>query len=72
MDRAPTIEDGDSSNAIGSNGVKAIEFYKVAFGASESFGIEREPVLILARQRPALCWRVGRIRDPLGQHWEIQ
>lgn len=42
------------------NGARAVEFYESAFGAIEVYRVEE-----------AYGWRLGRVVDPFGHHWEI-
>lgn len=41
-------------------GREAVEFYKTAFGAVEVYPVTEEH-----------GWRLGRVEDPFGHHWEI-
>jgi len=43
-------------------GRDAIEFYKEAFGAVEVYRVGGTD---------AHGWRLGRVEDPFGHHWEI-
>lgn len=63
------------------NGARAVEFYKAAFGAIEVYRVE-DPDAVFARALSAGAraigdveeghgWRVGRVADPFGHHWEI-
>jgi uncharacterized glyoxalase superfamily protein PhnB len=47
------------------NGARALDFYKAAFGAVELFRIDNE------KGENQHGWRVGRVVDPFGHHWEI-
>ncbi len=66
------------------NGAKAVEFYKAALDAAELFRIENPAGEVVARLSIDGAefqtvipvdnrhgWRVGRIADPFGHHWEI-
>ena len=63
------------------NGARAVEFYKSAFGAIEVYRVE-DPDAMFARapaagarevvaMEEAYGWRLGRVVDPFGHHWEI-
>jgi uncharacterized glyoxalase superfamily protein PhnB len=49
-------------------GRAAIEFYKAAFGAVEDYQVGGTQVYPAG---DAHGWRLGRIEDPFGHHWEI-
>ena len=46
-------------------GRDAVEFYKAALGAVEAGATEVAPV------DEEHGWRMGRIADPFGHHWEV-
>ena len=48
-------------------GARAVEFYKTAFGATEVFRIESPDGAVVEMYG----WRLGRLLDPFGHHWEI-
>ena len=66
-------------------GEEAVEFYQSAFGARVLFRIDGEGGSVVAFARAVAAgarivspvadqpygWRVGRIVDPYGHHWEI-
>jgi hypothetical protein len=49
------------------SGRAAIDFYKAAFGAVEDSAGAEEVYAVGAEHG----WRLGRIADPFGHHWEI-
>ncbi len=55
-------------------GARAVEFYTTAFGARQLFLIEDSQGAVVAQlavgDQP-YGWRVGRVVDPFGHHWEI-
>jgi PhnB protein len=65
-------------------GARAVTFYKAAFGAGEVFRIDNDKGEVVARLAVGAAgtsvvwpvaeqygWRLGRIADPFGHHWEI-
>jgi PhnB protein len=54
-------------------GARAVEFYKAAFGATEVCRVEDPGGAVVSRLsvRQVHGWRVGRVVDPFGHHWEI-
>jgi PhnB protein len=54
------------------NGARAVDFYKSAFGAEEIFRHEDPSgATIVCPIRTEHAWRIGRVLDPFGHHWEI-
>jgi PhnB protein len=69
------------------NGARAVDFYKTAFGAIEVYRVEDPAGNVVADAMFARAlaagarevfpvsqahgWRLGRVVDPFGHHWEI-
>ena len=53
------------------NGARAVEFYKSAFGAKEVYRVEDPTGSVVSRLSVDYGWRLGRVVDPFGHHWEI-
>jgi len=60
------------------NAAKEVDFYKTAFGAIETYRLEAPDARALAAGASEIFpvgeghgWRLGRLADPFGLHWEI-
>ena len=54
------------------NGAKAVDFYISAFGASQLYRVEDPSgAVVVWPVNNQHGWRIGRVVDPFGHHWEI-